>query len=114
MNDMDSILNTIKKLVGLDEEYTVFDKDIITYINTVFLALAQMGVGPETPFSISDDTATWNDFGELSSIESVKTYIAKRVTLMFDPPTSSALEQAIKNEIDELTFRLMIAEDTTT
>ena len=111
---MDSILNDIKKLVGLTDEYKVFDKDIITYINTVFLALAQMGVGPETPFSIEDESDTWDDFAELSSMESVKTYIAKRVTLMFDPPTSSALEQAIKDQIEELEFRLMIAEDTTT
>ena len=111
---MDSILNTIKKLIGLDESYTVFDLDIITYINSVFFILNQIGVGPETPFRISDSTATWDDFAVIDSIEAVKTYVAKRVQLMFDTPTSGALSQAMKEQSDELGFRLMISEDNST
>ena len=84
-----SILNTIKKMVGVDSTYTAFDTDIIVHINSTFSTLNQLGVGPSTPFHISDSTATWSQFmGTNLAIESVKSYIYAKVKLAFDPPTT--------------------------
>lgn len=107
----ESILITIKKMVGLDESFTTFDLDIIAYINTVFVVLNQLGVGPSKVFSIVDAEDTWSDFGEYEYIEMVKSYIAKKVQLMFDPPTSGVLVEAIKNKISEDEFRLSMYEE---
>lgn len=107
----ESILLTVKKLIGLDESYTVFDPDIIAYINTAFVVLNQLGVGPSKVFSIVDAEDAWSDFGDYEFIEMVKSYIAKKVQLMFDPPTSGALVEAMKNQIAEAEFRLSMYED---
>ncbi len=109
---MESILTSVKKLLGLTEEYAVFDRDLIMHINSVFMILQQMGVGPEEGFSITDATETWSDYmGEGSEIAAVKSYMALRVRLLFDPPQSSVTMEAIKNQIKELEYRLYIACD---
>lgn len=111
---MDSILTSIKKLLGITEEYTHFDADLIMHINSVLMALRQMGVGPSTGFSITGPYETWEDFlgDELSMLESVKSYTYHKVRLMFDPPTSSALMEAINRQIGELEWRLNIASES--
>ena len=106
---MESILNSIKKMLGLDENYTAFDADIIIHINSVFMILNQLGVGPDGGYKIEDATNTWDEFtsGDLS-IEAVKSYIYLKVRLIFDPPQNSSLMQAMQSQINELEWRLNI------
>ena len=109
---MDSILTSVKKLLGLTEEYTAFDADIIMHINSVLMILNQMGVGPEKAFTISDATATWSEFcGERADMEAVKSYVALKVRMLFDPPQSSSTMEATKNLISELEWRLYVTCD---
>jgi accessory colonization factor AcfC len=104
---MESILTSIKKLLGIVEEYTHFDTDIIVHINTVLSILTQIGVGPSSGFSITDKTAVWSDFiGDLATIEFVKSYVYLKVKLIFDPPQSSAAIEAINKTISELESRI--------
>lgn len=114
---MESILTSVKKLLGIAEEYTAFDPDIIMSINSVFAILEQLGVGPDGGFSITDSSTTWNDyFGASEDIEqneAVKNYIALKVKLMFDLPTSSTVMQATMNLTSELEWRLNVACDKT-
>ena len=106
---MDSILTSIKKLLGIEEHYDHFDLDIITHINSAFMVLNQLGVGPEEGFSIEDKIKTWSDFiGDQSNIESVKSYVYFKVRLAFDPPQMGYLVDAIKNQISELEWRLNV------
>jgi len=109
---MDSILTSIKKLLGITEDYTHFDTDIIIHINTVFANLHQIGVGPDEPFSITDKNDLWSDFiGDSTNIESVKTYVYLKVKSIFDPPQSSSVAEATNNLIAELEWRLNVAAD---
>lgn len=103
----ESILTSVKKRLGIVEEYEVFDEDIIMDINTVFGILNQLGVGKDY-FTISDKTSKWTDFlGDTKSLEMVKTYMYMKVRMMFDPPAGSASE-AMKSAIDELEFRIHV------
>ena len=109
---MESILSSIKKLLGIAEEYTQFDGDIIMHINSVFMILAQLGVGPPKAFFIEDDSASWSDFlPDLTNVQAVKTYMHLKVRLMFDPPMSSAVMDAVNRQIAELEWRLNVAVD---
>lgn len=108
----ESILITIKKLLGITEEYEHFDADIIMHINSVFMILMQLGVGPAEGFTISDATAVWGDFLTSSKqLEAVKSYVYLRVKQLFDPPTSGTVSQATENLISELAFRLNVEVD---
>lgn len=108
---MDSILTSIKKLLGPNEELNHYDADIIMHINTVLMALRQMGVGPTTPFFISDDSQTWASFlGEDNkNLEAIKTYIYIKVKLVFDPPASAVVVQAMNETAKEIEYRLISA-----
>lgn len=109
---MDSILISIKKLVGISQEDTSFDIDLIIHINSVFMILNQLGVGPKDGFSITDDSATWNDFlVESAKLEAVKSYMYGKVRLLFDPPTIASVLESLKAQILELEWRLMVAAD---
>ena len=111
---MESILTSIKKLLGITEEYDQFDPDIIMHINSVFMILTQLGVGPAEGFSIEDDTAVWTDFiQDVKKLESVKTYIYLKVKLAFDPPLSSAVIESMDRLINELEWRLNVAAEST-
>lgn len=105
---MESILVSIKKLLGIDSECTQFDSDIIMDINTALMVLTQLGVGPENGFSISDDSQKWSDFTDISLIEGVKSYVHHKVRLMFDPPTNSTVMESEKQIIAELEWRLNV------
>jgi len=108
----ESILTSIKKLLGITEEYAHFDDDIIMHINTVFMILMQLGVGPDNGFSITDDSAVWSDFlSSQKQLEAVKTYMYLRVKMMFDPPQSGTVTQSTENLIKELEFRLNVEVD---
>jgi hypothetical protein len=106
---VESILTSIKKLLGIAEEDTNFDQDLIMHINSVFMILTQLGVGPSKGFSIKDENDVWSDFiPEQSSLEAVKSYVYMKVRLMFDPPLSSAVADAINRNISELEWRLNV------
>lgn len=106
-----SILNTIKKALGLDSSYDVFDADIVMHINSTFATLNQLGVGPEEGFNIEDDSATWQDFlglVETNKLLSVKSYMYLKVRLLFDPPTTSFAIDAMKKSAEEYEWRLNV------
>lgn len=111
-----SILETIKKLIGAPEESSPFDPDIIVYINTILIILIQMGIGPQNGFSITSEAETWKDFlgDKLPMLEHVKTYVALRVRLLFDPPMSSAVTEVLKEQIKELEYRIYITANPNT
>ena len=107
-----SILTSIKKMLGVAEDYTEFDEDITTHINSVFLNLTQLGVGPEEGFMIEDDIAEWKDFiNDSVQLQAVKTYVYLKVKLLFDPPLSSSVTESINRMIAELEWRLNVAVD---
>ena len=110
---MDSILITIKKLLGINNSYTQFDDDIIVFINSAFSILRQLGVGPKEGFSISDDSSTWSDFisGDPARLRLVRAYIYMKVRLMFDPPQQSALLESMRRQVDEFEWRLNVEVD---
>lgn len=105
MNDMSSILTSIKKLLGIAEEYTHFDSDIIMHINSVFMILSQLGVG--TDFHIEDDTTEWNEYlPESQLLSTIKSYMYLKVKLLFDPPISSAAIESMNRIISEFEWRI--------
>lgn len=111
---MESILTSIKKLLGISEDYDHFDSDLIMHINTVFTTLTQLGVGPNEGFSIEDKSAKWEDFlPDERMIHSVKSYMFMKVKLMFDPPLSTGVIECIKEQIKELEWRLQVVVDST-
>lgn len=102
-----SILTSIKKLLGIGEEYEHFDVDIIMYVNSAFMNLNQLGVGPKGGFKIGSSETTWGDFvDDRLDLEGVKTYIYLKTRLIFDPPQMGYLIEAIKEQIKELEWRL--------
>ena len=108
----DSILTTIKKLLGIGEDDTSFDMDIIVHINMAINVLLQLGVGPATGFAITGATETWSDYiSDMSKLEMVKSYIYLKVRLIFDPPSSSRVIESYENMIKELDFRLNVQVD---
>lgn len=108
----ESILNSIKALLGPDADYDVYDHDILIFINGVFSTLTQLGVGPAEGFRITGAEETWHDFlGDYRDLESVKTYIYLKVRLVFDPPVNSSVLNAYKEECKELEWRLNVAVD---
>ena len=111
----DSILNSVKKMLGITEEYEHFDTDIIIHINSAFSILTQIGIGPDEGFAIQDDSTSWSDFIPEDShhlLEMVRSYMFMKVKFMFDPPTSSSVTDAYNRLLDEMEWRLMVAADT--
>lgn len=111
---MDSILTSIKKLLGIAEDYEHFDQDLIIHINSVLSVLTQLGVGPSEGFSIEDENATWNDFiPEDKRLSSIRSYVYMKVKLLFDPPLSSSVMESMNRMISEFEWRLNATVDTT-
>lgn len=110
-----SILTSTKKILGIAEDYTVFDLDIITHINTSFSTLAQLGVGPAAGFMIEDSSAVWEDFIGSDDIQynSVRSYVFLKVRQLFDPPTTSYLISAVERQISEFEWRLNVYREQT-
>lgn len=113
MNGLDeSILLSVKKLIGIDSEYAEFDTDIIMHINTVLNILTQLGVGPDIGFFIVDESDTWGDFlADEQILNLVKSYVCAKVRMLFDPPTSSSVTQAYNENIKELEWRINVTVD---
>jgi hypothetical protein len=110
----ESILTSIKKLLGIAEDYTQFDTDIIIHINSVFTTLSQLGVGPSSGFYIEDSISEWTDFvPDLAKLQAVKTYVYLKVRLLFDPASlGSATLAAYERQIQELEWRLNLVAET--
>lgn len=103
----ESILTSIKKLLGIAEDYEQFDIDLVMHINTVFATLHQLGVGPDNGFFIEDKFADWTEFmGDDPRLNLVKSYVHLRVKLLFDPPPGSAVLEAMDRTIKELEWRI--------
>lgn len=108
----DSILETISKLLGVQVSEDYFDTDILIHINSAFNRLCQLGVGPDSPYSITGMEETWADFmPNVSDYEPIKTYIYLYVRLIFDPPTSGYVTTAIQSEMKELEWRMFVQAD---
>lgn len=106
---MDSILNSIKKLLGGESNSSFFDDDLIIHINSAFTTLSQLGLGPKEGFSISSASDKWSDFIEdVSQHEWIKTYVYLKVKLVFDPPLNSSVIESMKQMISEYEWRLTV------
>ena len=105
----ESILKSIKKSLGLAEDYDVFDVDIVMAINSAFMVLFQIGVGPKNGFAITGDSQTWSDFfGAENQLEAVKTYVYLKTRIIFDPPQSSFVLESLNKMAAEYEWRLNI------
>lgn len=120
----DSILTSIKKMLGIPEEHEQFDMDIIIHINSVLMTLTQIGVGPTGGFLISDKKATWASFINNGvnvvswtgmtdlNLAAVKSYMYIKVKLLFDPPQSSFVIESMNKQAAEFEWRLNVEADT--
>lgn len=110
----DSILDSVKKVLGLDPTYTAFDEDVILHINSVLATLNELGIGPAEGFAIADNTATWEALlGADPTLNSVKTYVYLRVRMLFDPPSTGYLVTAMQEQTRELEWRLNTKREAT-
>lgn len=113
MPDSESILLTIRKMLGPDSDYDAFDTDLITHLNTEFMTLAQAGVGPSIPFRITGTGETWADFSDnIVLLEGVKTYLYLAVKALFDPSASSTVQNAYSEKALEYLWRLNVQAET--
>ena len=111
---MDSILTSIKKMLGIQEDYEHFDTDLILHINSVLMTVTQIGVGPAEGFAIQDKTAVWADLiNDEKKLNSVKSFVYLKVKLLFDPPANSAAIQSLKELASEFEWRLNVAAEST-
>lgn len=110
-----SILTSTKKILGLPAEYTAFDDDIIVHINSVFSTLTQLGVGPAEGFTIEDAEVEWDAYATddvpVNDLNSVRTYVFRKVQMFFDPPTTSFMIEAVERQIAELEWRLNVSRE---
>ena len=104
--DIPGVLDSVKKFLGIDHDYDAFDQDLVMHINSVFNILCQLGVGPESPYSITGYDQNWSGFtmGNASLIM-VKSFMFMKVRMMFDPPSGSAYNAFTEN-LKELEWRL--------
>lgn len=108
-----SILDTIKKTLGIMYDYEIFDPELIIHINSAFSILYELGVGPSIPYKITSRENTWDEFLEDNTqLENVKTYIYMKVRLVFDPPSNSFVVDAFEKQIQELEWRMNVAVET--
>lgn len=107
-----SILISTKKILGLDSDYIAFDLDILTHINSVFSILDQLGIGAEGGYAIEDETAVWEDLAlPANQLAMVRTYVFLKVRMLFDPPTTSFMIDALQKQIEEHEWRLNMARE---
>lgn len=111
----ESILTSVKKVLGIPEYYEHFDQDILLHLNSVMSILHQLGVGPENGFVVEDDSTTWSDLfdGDIDTNKMmyVKSYVCLRVRLLFDPPSSSGAIDAMERQMRELEWRITVTRD---
>lgn len=112
----ESILTSVKKLLGITEEYTQFDPDIITHINSVFFTLLELGVGPSSGFYIEDSDTTWDEYisDNPALLSAVKSYMFLKVKMLFDPSLTSSVTELMKEQAKEFEWRMNVMVDPTT
>lgn len=106
----ESILTSVKKLLGIPATITAFDLDIMIHINTAFSSVCLLGVGPTTPFMITGETEKWTDFSA-EATNLVKSYVYLFVKLVFDPPQTSFVTAAMERQIKKLEWTMNVIED---
>ena len=111
---MESILDTIKQLLGIPADDDSFDTDVKVNINAAIFTLSQIGIGPSNGYIVTSNTQMWNDYigSSLINLEGVKNYIYLKTKLVFDPPTNSTTIQAINDSLKELEWRMQLAVET--
>jgi hypothetical protein len=111
--DLESILETTKKLLGLPKAYDAFDTDIVVHINTVFCTLTQMGVGPTEGFAITGYDEKWDSFitSDILKTRQVRSYMALKVKSLFDPSSNGNVSKANEKAIAEMEYRLFVEAD---
>lgn len=108
----ESILTSIKKLLGIDEDLTAFDADVMMNINSAINVLTQNGVGPSEGFKIESKDETWSDFFDDDLLlQMVKTYVYIKVRLIFDPPQASAVIACYEEQANETLWRILTIVD---
>lgn len=111
----DSILISIKKILGVAANYDVFDLDILTHINMAFATLNQLGVGPTDVVMVTDDTVLWSELGiPNNQLSLIRTYISLKTRMLFDPPNTSFVIEAMNKQINELEWRLNVFREEAT
>jgi hypothetical protein len=106
---IDSILDSVKKVLNLPSDHHEFDEDIILHINSVFSTLHQLGVGPTQGFEITDNTALWSTFlGGSFPQNNIRSYMCLRVRMLFDPPNTGYHVENMKSQISELEWRINV------
>ena len=109
-----SILKSVKKNLGLEPNYDVFDGEIVMHINAAFSTLSQLGLGPAGGYFIDDDTSEWSEFSTtIDELSSVKSYVYLRVRLLFDPPTAGYVLASFEGQLRELVWRLNALREAT-
>lgn len=111
-----NVLNSVKQNLGMAEDYTAFDNQLIDAINTSLSVLRQLGVGPERGYYLNDSSMNWSEIigGDEDRLELVKSYVFGKVRLLFDPPQSSIVKAAIDENLKELEWRILLVTDTNT
>lgn len=108
----DSILDSVKKSLGLDKDYDPFDPDIVMHINSCFFTLNQLGLGPSEGFLVEGSDSVWSEFvPEIQKFAAIKSYVYIKVKLLFDPPATSFAQEAMKQQATEYEWRLQVAAD---
>jgi hypothetical protein len=108
-----SILKSTKKILGVAQDYTVFDQDIITYINMAFSTLNQLDLSHTDGYSVTGYDSEWNDYlPDGANLNAIKTYIFLKVRLLFDPPTTSFAIESLSRQLDEVEWRLTTLQPT--
>ena len=110
---MNSVLNTIKKLLGIDADDDSFDSDICIGINSAILTLSQLGLEGKEGFIVTDDTQEWSDYlNDNKLLPMVQQYIHLKTKISFDPPQNSFVCENLKQIITELEWRIRMASET--
>mgnify|MGYP001002636204 FL=1 len=102
-----SILKTIKQLIGCPDDFEQFDLDLTIHINSAFATLTHLGVGPKEGYRITGVNNVWSEFEEdTQKLSLIKDYVYIKTRLLFDPPTSSSLMDSLKEQLKEMEWRL--------
>lgn len=104
-----SILDSTKKVLGFDPDYSAFDADITMHINAALFTLNDLGVGAADGFLITGRDETWDQFSsDTKLLTAVKSYVYLKVRMLFDPPATSFAIDAINKQITELEWRMNV------
>lgn len=109
MSGAENILVSVKRVLGLAEDYDVFDVDVMMHINTALARLTQLGVGPLEGFMVEDGSEEWTDFIDDQRLNGVKSYIYNRVRLLFDINTlPGPVIASIEREVEKSEWLLNV------